>query len=313
MFKIRLTILFLACGGLSGCAWSRFAQNDSLKESQLLVTRAQQMEEKGDLEAAKRMLALAAETNPEDADIHRRLAQLQLETGDVHQALERLNRAVKQNPEDTKGLVEISRILVQQNQHPEAFQTIQAVLKLDPNHVDALLLLGDLEQSRNHRESALEAYHRVLAIDSEHVDARLQVALLQIQNGEYDRAAPVLRWICQCPRTDELKRTEANWLLGILYGRQSRWSDAVESLSAAIVKRNSVPADDWYRLAYARFKAGDKFGAARDLKVALQQNPGHVASLAMASSLGYQSAVQAGRIVAIQAVAPAVPAPPGWE
>ncbi|MCH7687681.1 MAG: tetratricopeptide repeat protein [Planctomycetes bacterium] len=307
----RERILLFSCL-LSGCAFSQSPLDEPLLESQRLVARSRQAEKRGDLNSAKRLLEHAAEINSEDASILHQLARLQSESGESQQAIERLRYAVTKNPQDTAAFVELSRILMQQNRYPEANQTLKAALQLDPNHIEALMLSGSWEERHNQTSLAMETYHRVLGIDSDHVEAKLKIALLQMKSGAIDRAAPTLRWICQSDRADEAKQTEAYWSLGILYGLQDRWSDAVDSLSAALSKRKTISADDWYRLAYARYKAGDKNGAGRNLQTALRNNPNHAAALAMAAALQYETDLQDGRIINVGAVAAAVPAPPGW-
>jgi tetratricopeptide (TPR) repeat protein len=309
----RIKFLFPICL-LSGCALSQSSLDDSLiqSQSQRLVDRSRQAEERGDLNSAKRLLEYVAELNSEDAGIARQLARLQFESGESQRAIEGLRYAVTKNPRDTEAFVELSRILMQQNRYPEANQTLMAALKLDPNHIDALMLSGSWEERHTRTTLAMETYHRVLGLDPDHVEAKLRIALLQMNSGAFDRAAPTFRWICQSDRADNAKQTEAYWSLGILYGLQGRWSDAVDSLSAALSKRETVSADDWYRLAYGRYKAGDNSGAVRDLQTALRNDPNHAASLAMAANLGYETDLQTGRIVNVGSVAEAIPAPPGW-
>ena len=308
----RRQVLFLVCL-LSGCAFSRSPLDDSLLDSQRrLVARSRQAEERGDLNSAKRLLEYAAELNSEDAGITHQLARLQFKSGESQRAIDGLRYAVAKDPRDTEAFVELSRILMQQNRYPEANQTLMAALKLDPNHIEALMLSGFWEERHNQTTLAMETYYRVLGLDRDHVEAKLRIALLQMNSGAFDRAAPTLRWICQSDRADEAKQAQAYWSLGILYGSQDRWSDAVESLSAALSKRETESADDWYRLAYGRYKAGDLSGAVRNLQTALRNDPNHSASLAMAASLGYETHQQAGRIVNVGAIAGAIPTPPGW-
>ena len=306
-----IKLLCLICL-LSGCALSQSPLDDSLIESQRLVARSRQAEERGDLNSAKRLLEYAAELNSEDAGITHQLARLQFESGESQRAIDGLRYAVTKNPQDTEAFVELSRILMQQNRYPEANQTLMAALKLDPNHIEALMLSGSWEERHNQTTLAMGTYHRVLGLDAEHVEAKMRIALLQMNSGAFDRAAPTFRWICQSNRADEAMQTQAYWSLGILYGLQGRWSDAVDSLSTALSKREAVSADDWYRLAYGRHKAGDHSGAVRNLQTALRNDPNHAASLGMAAGLGYQTDLQAGRIVNVGAIAPAIPAPPGW-
>jgi tetratricopeptide (TPR) repeat protein len=307
----RIKLLFLICL-LSGCASSHSPLDDSLIESQRLVARSRQAEERGDLNSAKRLLEHAAELNFEDSSIHHQLAKLQFESGESQRAIEGLRYAVTKNPRDTEAFVELSRILMQQNRYPEADLTLKAALKLEPNHIEALMLSGSWKERHNQTTLAMETYHRVLGLDPDRVEAKLRIALLQMKSGAIDRAAPTLRWICQSNRVDEAKQTEAYWSLGILYGLQDRWPDAVDSLSAALSKRKTVSTTDWYRLAFARYKAGDKNGAGRNLQTGLRRTPTHAASLVMAAALQYETDLQAGRIVNVGAVAPAIPTPPGW-
>jgi tetratricopeptide (TPR) repeat protein len=281
----RWLAVVLLCGLATGCSLVRSVWRDQTLESQRLAEEARQAENRGDLEQAGNLLSRAIRTNPEDAEVHRQLGLLLLSQGRTAAAVEHLRTAVAQTPDDAQGNVQLAQVLVRQGRYAEAARPLNAALLLDPDHVEALLLEASLAERRNQRPLALETYHRVLRSDPGNVEANLRIAAIQLDSEHAERASPLLRSVCQSLQATAPQQAEARWSLGIAYSRQQRWNDAVSSLSAAAGNRDHMNADDWYRLAYARYQTGDLTGAWRDLSSALRQQPDHASAQAMASAV----------------------------
>ena len=298
--------------GLLGCAWlGKTAGNPSL-ECQNLLEQAQQAERTGNIEQAETFLQQAIQANPEDAEARRKLARLLLEQGEIDAAVDQLRLAVIQNPDDVDSFIQLARIQLDHGRYEGAEQAVRSALQLDADHVGALLMRAEAAEVQGRETLELETYHRILARDPENNVARQRVAGIQIAAGRPDRAAPLLRAACESQTASAEQHAAARWMLGIAYGQQQRWRDSVAALSAAAPYRREMTADDWYRLAYARYATNDTNDALSNASMALRLRPNHRQAAAMTGALQQTFAEQAPNLTNLRRVAMAVPAPAGW-
>jgi predicted Zn-dependent protease len=97
----------------------------------------------------------------------------------------------------------------------------------------------------------------------------LQIAGIQLQNGRIDQAAAMLRAVLDQQQIDRGQRTAAMWMLGSAYARGERWPEAAILLAAAADQR-PMRAEDWYRVAYTCYRAGEFPLAQQAAEAALQ-------------------------------------------
>ncbi len=263
----------LVCCSLSGCTWVRKYLGPSPEKSHRLAEAARGAEEAGNVPQAVALLEEALEETPNDPHLHRELARLMLSRQNYPAAVEHLEQAVEHNPDDMEANVELAKLYIEHQQPEAAAERLDAALQNDPKHTTALLLRAKLAERLNDPQTAIETYHRVLCCDPNHVEARLRIALLQLEDHQPNLAAPLLRSVCQCSRAGCNEIADARWSLGVAYGQEGRWPDAVETLSAAAEIRPSMSADDWYRLAYARTRLDDWSGARKDLGLRAAHQP----------------------------------------
>ena len=310
---MRHIFLIAACCALSGCSWLDKVRGHPSLEAQSLMEQAQRAEVEGKVEQAGSLWRQAIEANSKDVEARRELARLLLDQGAVDAAVDQLRLAVRQSPDDIDSYTQLARIQLDHTRFRGAEHDITSALAIDSEHVESLLLKAELAEQHGRDALAMETYYRVLSREPESVVARLRLAELQIATGHPDRAAPLLRALSECTAANGEQRAAALWSLGIVYGQLGRWRDAATALAAAVPHRRAITADDWYRLAYARYTAGDFNGAWSDADRALQLRPAHSLAVAMHSSLrstGNQRSPGSQR--GIQRVAMVVPAPTGW-
>jgi tetratricopeptide (TPR) repeat protein len=209
-------------------------------------------------------------------------------------------------------LVATARLLFERQQLQEAEQVIDRVLLAEPDHVDALFLKGAISHRRHELAQAVDTYYRVLAVDPQHVEAALRIAEIQMSLGKPEHAAPLLRRVCGSSRATQDERAEARWALGIAYGCQCRWNDAAQCLAAAAIDRPSMTVDELYRLAYARFEAGQHEEALRTAGRVLEAAPQHAPARALVAALDAGTHADDGKVIPAGHSEPAVPAPRGW-
>ncbi|MGE3317513.1 MAG: tetratricopeptide repeat protein [Planctomycetaceae bacterium] len=308
-------VLLIVCS-LSGCAWVRGIVSDPKVESHRLTERAREAADSENFDRAAELLERAGKLTPDDPDVHRELAKTLLAQGKRRDAIEALSHAVENDPDDMTSRVELARLLIDEDLPELAAEPLNRAIEIDPHNVDALLLRAKLSEQSGKQDVALETYHRVLSCDGEQVDARLALARLQASTGKWERATPLLRAICECPRSTPEQKANAKWSLGIAYGRNQLWQDAAKELTESAEVRTDLTADDWYRLAYARMNAEDLEGAWMAMAKALQKNQRHEPALAMSAYFqnnGWgDSRTMPRPIVAASFTATGLSAPEGW-
>jgi len=308
----RWLLLVLLAVSLWGCSWLRKTDHESDARTRQLIEIAQHAEDKGDLKRAAEVLKRAAQENPTDPHVHRKLGRILLTQGNAAAALELLQFAAAKNPDDPSDHLELARALRALKRDDEAEKAVNDSLALEPDFVEALVFKADLVERQHRLDLALETYYRVLAIKPNHVDAQVRIAAIQLASGKAGQAAVLLRSVCGSSATTEEEKANALSALGMSYGKQRRWGDAVVGLYEANQIRGNTTADDWYRLAYARFRNGDARGAWQDLEVAVSRQSDHPPSLAMATVLQSRTQRLPRRLPHRRYSMASVPTPAGW-
>jgi tetratricopeptide (TPR) repeat protein len=280
----------------AGCSWLSKLAGDSAGKSRRLVQQARHAEEDGDLGRSAELLSRAVAANADDPEAHRQLARMMLARGEDEQAIEHLESAARLNPEDAAGWWELAQAHYARKDYVRAELPLRKALEIDPHHTAALLLKGALEEARGDKEAALGTYHRLRGVDAANVAAMLRIAALQLEFGNPQRAAPMLRSICQCGHASAEQAAEAEWLLGRAYGQDGRWADAAAALAVAMRRRAPITADDWFRLADAYFRAGDPDRARGAVTAALELDPQYPPALTLAAALQPADDFRAGSL-----------------
>ncbi|MCA9115687.1 MAG: tetratricopeptide repeat protein [Planctomycetaceae bacterium] len=299
--------------GLTGCAWvDAFVQREPV-ESRQLAAMAAEAERTRPGAAEELLLLRGLRENPRDQDLRLQLADLLLEQDRAGEAVEQLEQVIATSSNDADARVRLARACRLTGQQTDARRHVDAALSIDPSHPQALLLQGEFAAESGRISDALEAYHHVLAVDSSNVTARLRIASLLLRSERCDQAAPLLRSVCASDCVTGEESAQARWLLGLAYGHEQRWTDAVHVLSSAIIERGeTATADDWYRVAYARYRAGDREQSWDAVRQALDLQPDHINSLALAEMLRRESLQLETTIVQTGHTSSQLPRPPGW-
>jgi tetratricopeptide (TPR) repeat protein len=249
------------------------AMRDS--ESQDLVEQVRMATESGRQEQAAELLKRAVENNPNNAAVRQQLSEFLIANGYSEEAIQQLQRTTVLAPDDPRPYVDLSYLLYEKKQYTDALKNLELGLNLDPTNIRALILKGELEELAGLNGASIETYHRVLQVDPYNIESRLKLAALEIKMGEHNRATPILRPICHNTSATIDQRAEAQWLLGMAYGADQRWTDAVASLEQSLKNRKDVTADDWYRMAYASLQADEMEKVYPAVTKALTLSPTH--------------------------------------
>jgi tetratricopeptide (TPR) repeat protein len=315
--QIRLQsiqILF-ACAvtALGGCSWYGFGDTKKDEMTQELTERARRSEEAGDLSQATDSLSRVAQIDTADVAARIELARLHREAGRIDEAILSLREVVALTPDDSRAWLELGQLYYQKENDVTANACLDAALQLDPHLITALMIRGEIEERRQQETRALEFYHRVLSLEENYPPALLKIARIQMRHNESVRASVLLRSVCYCRGATPGQIAEARWLLGLSYGQQLRWDDAIESMSIAIEIMEQPGADDLYYLAYAQYQSEQHLEVEQTLDrlLALQPNHGPARSLKQAAVREEKRLL--GEIQQASGIEPIPPPPPlGW-
>jgi tetratricopeptide (TPR) repeat protein len=307
----RCALAAILAGGLAGCQWTRASLQRDGEESQRLVEQARHAVLAGDLKQADSLLDRAGIVCPDDPAVPCQRADLLRAHGDVQGAVSQLRIAAARDPENAETFARLADLLLEQDRVGEADVAATSALAIDPRHPEALEIKAAVAERRRRDDLALEMYYRLLTDSSGDAQAKLRIAAIELRCGRPERAAPLLREVSRSTQAGERERGEARWFLGIAYGAEGRWADAVRELAAAASRRGTMTADDWYRLAYARTQAGDTDGAREELDRVFGMQPEHGPAIAMRSALRSHSSTQSRRTPGGHSFS-GFPPPEGW-
>ncbi len=213
-------------------------------------------QQSGDMHKARGYLEDAASMHPNHAETWWNLAEISVQQEDPANAIQELKRYIELQPKDPQGHLRLAQLYYLQSRYALADEQLKIALRLSPQNFEAVLLAARLALKQAGPQQATAAYYRALHLRPGHTEATLELAELLIARRESDRAAAMLRDLSHrsLNQTEE-HRTHLN--LGIAYGQNGRWDNAVEHLTRARETTLDPQPRDHYRLAYAHWKAGE--------------------------------------------------------
>ncbi len=292
----------------AGCGWLPLFSRHSAEESARLTDQARQACERGDHAQARQLLSRAAAVAPDDPEIQRDIGRGLLLAGETAEAVKHLHYMMSRGVDDPDAYLDLAHILFEQRRYAECEELVDSALRLVPAHIEAQLLKGQLAEARNREDEAFAVYYRLLASDPTLTEATLRICDLLVRTGQPSQAAPLLAGVAESERVTPADQARAHWVLGQIYAKDHRWSEATDQLSAAAELRKQLSADNWYEIAYAAWEAGQRDKAKDFLWKALAVEPRHADALALANVF------RQGDLAAQTAYSPPpLPVPKGWD
>lgn len=285
------TLLLLTVASCVGCSWWQRWVHPEANSARHLLEQSRDAEAAGDPRRARMLLEQAVQHDPKDVEVRRRLARLLADEGDLDAALPHAVAAAEGSSDDPEPWVRLAELQMADEAWADAQASLDRATACDPHHVPALMARARLEEQRGRPDAAVEACHRALNADPASSEGRLLLARLHLEAQRPQQAAPLLRSVVDCPAVSAERRTEALRLLGLAYGAEARWDDAALALDSA-ARQGPTSADDWYRLAYAQYKAGRTEAAGASLAQLAQLAPRHPGGAALANRLSTGSPIR---------------------
>ncbi|MGD8395524.1 MAG: tetratricopeptide repeat protein [Candidatus Eiseniibacteriota bacterium] len=133
------------------------------------------------------------ESDPENADVHYKLANAYQDAGYLHSALRHYNEAVRIDASHSRAWNNRGSVLKELNRHDQAIESFHKALEINPEDVMAIVNLGDEYLLQKRYQQAVDQYRSALKIDPEFVNAFYSMAITFAETGMYRDAARAWR------------------------------------------------------------------------------------------------------------------------
>jgi type IV pilus assembly protein PilF len=194
LYGLMLMIL-LGGASLGGCITHTetvFTEEASPEKAlERRVELARQYIGEGNWDYAKRNLKLAAEIDPNNAQVHEAFALVYQSTGEYELAEENFQLAIKLDKNFSRARNNYAAFLFSRGRYKEAEQQLDYVVRdtLYEARPRAYLNLGLCRLQLFDKQGAEEAFVRALSMDRNNTVALLEVAQLRYEAGDYATAA----------------------------------------------------------------------------------------------------------------------------
>lgn len=245
-----LTISLSACITSTEGVFTDAASPDMALERRVELARNYIGE--GDWKNAERNLKLAAQIDPDNAEVHEAFALVYQSTGEFELAEENFKKAIKQRQNFSRARNNYAAFLFSQSRFEEAEVQLNYVVQdtLYSSRPQAFVNLGICRLKLFDTAGAEQAFVRALSMDRSNVIAMLEVASLRFDAEDYDSAT---RYYEGYRRTVRQQSSRGLWL-GVRLAQKTGDRDAEGSYALAL--SNLYPESVEYQ-AYKRSQKND--------------------------------------------------------
>lgn len=229
-------------------------------------TRVAELEDKDELteEEQDELARLKAEAE----DYKEKAIQHYLEFADTGEGDEKFfNRVIALDPQNPQIHFRMAELYKERGQYPQADREYEQALSGDPNMVAAYIGQGDVAMAMELYARAIDRYQKALELQTGSRAIELRLAGAYVKDEQYDRALPLLQEILA---TDPENDT-ALVLMGDLLMAQGDAAGAIEKYKAAL-KRNPT-SEVQLKLARAYLAAGELDEAKREFQDLIHRFP----------------------------------------
>jgi len=126
--------------------------------------------------------------NPNDGEVHYKLAQTYLKSEKVRDAFWELRESVRLEPENIDARVQLSQLLFYAKELDEALEMIDGAIASEPDRVEAHVVRAQVLLAQGQKDESLAAFAKAVEVGPEEEGALLLYASALEQNGEVDAA-----------------------------------------------------------------------------------------------------------------------------
>ncbi|GFO65348.1 tetratricopeptide repeat protein [Geomonas paludis] len=171
------------------------------------------LKDQGRFEEALQALQRAVAVAPDYLEARHSLGELHHAMGELEKAEATFQAVLADDPGYLPAWNALGITLQVRGRLEEAVECYRRALRLKPDYLHALNNLGSASRALNDVDTAIDCYRRVLALDPGYADARWNLALVQLQLGEYregwrgyeqrfDKVDPIPRLVLPQPLWD---------------------------------------------------------------------------------------------------------------
>ena len=192
-----------------------------------------------------------------------RLGAVYSATGRARKALQLYLRDLRDDPGNIDTLLDYGEALLELGRLPEAAEKFRRVLELEPANVDAHFRLGQIALQAGRAEQAHLEFELVLKLDPQYPQIRSSLGSALLRRGRHEDARHHLReevaGLDTAAQPDETAESIDAARLGGLLLDAELFTEAAEVFERAVAEEGA-DADQWRRLALARYRSGDRGG-----------------------------------------------------
>src|SRR5262249_17353958 len=216
----------------------------------------------------------AIEIDPNDVWAYSGLGNVLGDQKKWPEAIDAHNRAIKIDPHVADFHSDLGVALAEQGKVPEAIHALNQAIKIDPNFARAHYCLGVALRSQKKLDQGIAAYRRAATLEKKIAGAspdltQYQFSLADLLNDRAWQLATDGDPKSRDPdRAMELAREGGavfpglGWrsvkILGVAHYRTGDWKATIAALEESMELRKGGDSSDWFFLAMAYWKVGDK-------------------------------------------------------
>jgi len=229
--------------------------------------------ERGDWHTAETNFKLAIEHCDTDAEARRCLAEALWRRNQPQEAIAQLVAATRRAPQDAALHLRLAEMNFAAGSLNDASHEVREALDLDPRLAAGWTLRGRLLQKLGRLDQAQADLLRATQLAPH--DPQIWLALAEVYHlrNQPERELAALQSLLDLGTPGD-EPPEWFFLTGEAYAALDRWEDAAECFTRA-ANQDPTSAEPHYRLAEARFRAGQRGAAEVAARNALQRAPEH--------------------------------------
>ena len=268
----------ILCAAVAGCKLpgTEGPVSQSLLTSRHYTQQGVAAMEKSEWDQAEAMCGRAVQACPADADARRQFAEALWHRGSHAEAIAQMEQAVRSAKDDPAMHVRLAQMRLATGATQAARAEAEQAIDLDPKSAVAWSTRAQVMRVSGDPHQALADYRRALGYTPDDRQILLEIAELYRTLNQPQRALASLQALAETYSPGEEPQQVFD-LLGLAYLALNRNEDAVESLSAAVL-RGPPQAELLAHLAEAQRRVGRTTEAAAAAQEALALEPGHRAS-----------------------------------
>lgn len=285
--------ILAALGTTTGCRAFRCQEIsvERLAAARQLSLQGIEAQDRGQWEQAETCFATAIQQAPRDERARAGYAEALWQRGEQQAAIAQMEEAVRLSGDDPERLVQLGSMHLARGESARAIAQADRAIRTNRPLASAWALRGQALVAQGNRTEALAAFHRALSLEAHFPDVQLAIAEIYSQQARPQRALATLQALASNYPPSEVP-LDVLVREGLAYRELGRYSEAARSLALATTRGNPS-AELWFELARTRVMADDPTAARLAVNAALELEPDHVASLALAQELGTRRGILA--------------------